>query len=337
MDIKVKRPGFPNVHGGPPVSGQRPDGGDGGKVGRTLPQSSGASPLPPSGGEKKKIPLQDGQLENPNQGVTKFLDLFSSNDGAKAPGKKGVGVSAFGGRKDLAGNAGEVLVSAPRPQVVTTWKSNGRPVREKLSDGTENVIAYDPTGTPRRFPDKRITTIPITGDMFKQTIPGWRRQQLEASAKLLMDRYKRPPPSGRGRPIMDYRDLGRMLREIASWKGMTNTEKAYLWSEVATKRRKELTIVNDYVPRAVIDSRSPENTANHIVLPFHDGYHGPMAAMSDEEALRRINDHESILGINMNAGDTEASIRMVRTFRAAYVSFEAFAEAWNANFVQSNR
>ena len=140
---------------------------------------------------------------------------------------------------------------------------------------------------------------------------------------------------------MDYRDLGRMLREIASWKNMTNTEKAYLWSEVATKRRKELTIVNDYVPRAVIDSRSPENTANHIVLPFGDGYHGPMAAMSDEEALRRIIAHESIsifniINFNMNPGDTEASIRMVRTFRAAFVSFEAFAEAWNANFVEPN-
>lgn len=209
------------------------------------------------------------------------------------------------------------------------------------------ITVTGPDGKPVRFSNELVTQLPITIETFREKIPAWRREQINKTVRTLVAEYGQTTDekgNRLSRPRLNYRNLGGILDKLTEARDLTHLEKAFAWSVLAWMRRtpgkpSEIDVTNDFVNPDVIDSRSPGNTANHIVIPFTDPYHAPLSMLPHEVAVEEINRHEStLLGVrtpfNFNLGDTMASFGSVAAFRAFREGgFEAFAEEWKNRFV----
>lgn len=190
----------------------------------------------------------------------------------------------------------------------------------------------------------------------------YRRMYLEDQATRYINAAD-TDPSTRERTL-DYNSFAGILNHLSDRNDLNDLEKAYVWSTVANRKGDaggltaqgfsggDYTISLDGSKDEIRDSHPTRawNTPNHSVLSFMDGYHGfgnptpgdnqSLAYLSREEANRRINDHESVFGVNVNQGDTQASMRLVAAFRQYRTSdwgdkFEAFANEWQIQMLET--
>jgi hypothetical protein len=234
---------------------------------------------------------------------------------------------------------------------------NGRLSRlENLQTGEEYVVAYDKTGRAHYFKDQPVRWLNVGQREIDRQIPAWRRQQLEGTAKRLINRYGGGAPNKSFKPKLNFRDFGQMVREIASWANLTELEKAYTWSCVMRLKGdpKGLSgaftsgyyrISLDGLPNSVRDSdpgRESNSPAHVLIDLMYDSYHGQLANLSFADAVATIRDHEGNLvgdiprpGGQVNPGDINASTATVRAEQALLKGgFVEFARVWCEQFVE---
>jgi hypothetical protein len=164
-------------------------------------------------------------------------------------------------------------------------------------------------------------------------------------------------------PSLDYNSFAGILNHLSGRNDLNDLERAFVWSSIADRKGQADNWQNRFVDgdySIALNGSKDEirdsqpfrdwNTPNHSVLSFRDGYHGfgnphpgesqSLAYLSRDEANRRIRDHESILGVNLNEGDIQASTRLVAAFRqyreADWGSkFESFASEWQIQMLET--
>jgi hypothetical protein len=168
-------------------------------------------------------------------------------------------------------------------------------------------------------------------------------------------RLRATPVSSRALPVLDYRDVGNILNDIANDNQLSEPDRAYVWTKIADHK---LTSTRDRdgalyfaategARPAVIDSNQAFDSPGHAFVGFADRYHGRMAMMSEAQAIATIRDHENNEGglagrilrktpaWHYNTGDFSASMRTVEALRAYRAGgFAAFAATWNRLFVE---
>jgi hypothetical protein len=208
-----------------------------------------------------------------------------------------------------------------------------------------------------------------------KTLSTQQKNQLDAWAKRLIEKHQttyevsRLPSSGAGvsgqyvTRELDFHDIRDILIDIKHTRGVSDLEKAYVWSKIASMRGKssENRLIGNLeggyyglslqgANPAVIDDHRTRNTPNHALLPFTDTTHGfgfsadgtpGMGHLSQRDAFARIDQREAgFFGfIFPNRGDVNASKAIIRAFHAflyapASHQFEAFANTWIAGFVR---
>ncbi len=170
------------------------------------------------------------------------------------------------------------------------------------------------------------------------------KRQIELSlyARSLMQKYAADGS-------INFTEFGNMLYDIM--RSPTNTlESCNVWTTIA-RMKENYSISNVGIIEDNIDSFRPGTTHGHVVVGFDDGYHGPLAMLTIDEAYNRIVEHENneggiiggvVRGIvgtfngkgNFNSGDATASLNLVRALRKFRESgFSEFAREWNRRFL----
>jgi hypothetical protein len=184
----------------------------------------------------------------------------------------------------------------------------------------------------------RTLPVDVTADM-----PQWRLDELQGRADALWLHNK---ASG---DKVDFNEFGSMLYDVAAMADLTEREKTIVWTFVAHALDKHSVSLHGLRSENK-DSYRPGDSAKHIVIGFSDGYHGPLAMLSPEEAEMKIQQHEQnefgtlgaigrkILSLGgkpkINEGDITASRNQVVALRA-YIDggFSAYARTWNQLYV----
>lgn len=169
-------------------------------------------------------------------------------------------------------------------------------------------------------------------------------------------------PTTRERSL-DYNSFAGIQNHLSDRRDLNDLEKAFVWSDVADRKgtannstnrfeNAEYSISLDGSKDEIWDRQAFDirkwNTPNHSVASFMDGYHGfgsadgerGMAYDSREVANRRIEKHESFMGVNLNEGDTQASKRLVQSFRAYAAAdwgnkFATFSNEWQTQMLET--
>jgi hypothetical protein len=204
----------------------------------------------------------------------------------------------------------------------------------QLARSGETLLAQN-TGGRSSIP--RIPFNPYEG------VSPQRQTQLNHAAQSLLDRYSRDGS-------LSFTDFGDMLNDISAMGGLNTREKANIWTTIAN-RKDNYNIVNDGLLPDNIDSFRSGTSAGHIVIGFNDGYHGPLANLTLDEAFNEIIRHEenegglvgragrAVIGTlngngSLNTGDATASLNQVRAFHAFNEGgFAAYADEWNQRFL----
>jgi hypothetical protein len=222
------------------------------------------------------------------------------------------------------------------------------PTSEPGRDAPETLIAQA----------ARVDRVPDSVNFDR--INNYRRMYLEDQATRYINAAD-TDPSTRERSL-DYNSFAGILNHLSGRPDLNDLEKAFVWSTVADRKGDAggltargfsggaYTISLDGSKDEIRDSHPTRawNTPNHSVVSFADGYHGfgfdngrpGLAYETREEANRRINAHESIGPVNVNGGDTQASMRLVAAFRQYRTSdwgdkFEAFANEWQIQMLET--
>ncbi len=224
----------------------------------------------------------------------------------------------------------------------------------------------DPSTSDRDASDRNISEVLVaqaaTGipdSVNFGRIDSDRRMYLdEQAARYISAGDTDPKTSARS---LDYNSFAGILNHVSDRRDLNDLEKAYVWSSIADRKGQadnwkngfqngEYSISLDGSKDEIQDSHPGRawNTPNHSVTSFADGYHGfgfdngqrGLAYESRDEANRRISEHESFLGQNLNAGDTQASQRLVAAFRQYRTSdwgdkFESFANEWKIQMLET--
>jgi hypothetical protein len=234
------------------------------------------------------------------------------------------------------------------PAVVGTFEKDGRVVREDMSSGPDVVIAYDNQGNPHRFNDEPITKLPVDFN----AIPDWRAQQLNESARGLIDKYYNQPNAPDHE--LSFGDIANIMKDISQRQDLTEVEKCALWTQVhGIMGREELDITADDEKPEMVDSWKGSSDPWHALIGLNDGYHADrLVNMSPEDASKAIFEHEDskegedagltwraarfLLGINQ--GDINASEGQLQALRQLREqgTFAAYAQEWGRQFVRKD-
>ncbi len=253
------------------------------------------------------------------------------------------------------------MADTPKPQsdgdkVVSKVEQNGKVVREHLKSGDDLVVAYDDKGKAHRFPDEKITKLPV--DM--KSIPDWRVKQITPEADKLIKKYTEPKlPDGSADGRLSFHDMSSMMKDIGKMDNLTEVEKCKLWSEVRIKMQKnDVTILDADEKSKMIDSWKGSDDPWHALITMDDGYHGnKLINMSEKDATAAIKDHENggeadkmgfwrglkwnaaKFALGVNTGDIEASEGQLRALRElrSKGTFSAYADEWTKQFVREDR
>jgi hypothetical protein len=226
-------------------------------------------------------------------------------------------------------------------------------------------MADTPVSTPDRDASETLIAQARGGGLPDSVnfgrIEHYRRMYLEDQATRYINAAD-TDPSTRQRSL-DYNSFAGILNHMAGRNDLNDLEKAFVWSTIADRKGEASNLDNRFLNghySISLDGSKDEirdsqplrewNTPNHSVLSFMDGYHGfgnprpgenqSLAYLDRDEANRRIRDHESFLGVNLNEGDIQASTRLVAAFRQYRTSdwgdkFEAFANEWQIQMLET--
>lgn len=235
--------------------------------------------------------------------------------------------------------------------VVSTVSQNGKVVREKMECGVDNVVAYDEKGQAHRFPDNKITKLPVDFS----AIPDWRLKQVNSQADGLISKYRDGlTPDGKKDGQISFNDISNIMKDIGKMENLTEVEKCRLWSEVRGKLGGASILDKDEKPE-MIDSWHGSKDPGHALIRMDDGYHGNfLINKTPEEASKAILAHEdgtddtkrslvgeamfrgALLVLGINKGDiyaSEGQLRALRELRSKG-TFSAYAEEWTRQFVR---
>lgn len=243
-----------------------------------------------------------------------------------------------------------------RNEVVSTVMKDGRVVRERMECGPDMVVAYDESGTAHRFPDEKVTKLPVDFSV----IPDWRLKQVNETAyDLIESRMKGLRPDGGPDGMISFNDIADIMQDISKMDNLTEVEKCRLWSEVRNVlQERDVPILDADEKPEMIDSWKGSGDPWHALITLSDGYHGNrLINMSREEASAAIAEHEdgaeadqmgffrgllwrgahAILG--RNEGDVKASEGQLEALRAlrSQGTFAAYAAEWRNQFVRTDR
>lgn len=241
-------------------------------------------------------------------------------------------------------------------QVVSTETKDGKVVREHMECGPDYVVAYDDQGQAHRFPDQKITSLPVNFS----SIPEWRLKQFNETAyKMIESRMVGLRPDGGPDGMISFNDCADMMKEISKMTDLTEVEKARLWSEVRNVMQERAVPILDADEQTdKIDSWKGSRDPWHALITMNDGYHGnTLINQSPEKASQAIRAHEegaetknmgwwgafkwnaakTIFGTN--TGDINASEGQLAALRAyrSEGTFAAYAAEWERQFVRPDR
>jgi hypothetical protein len=199
----------------------------------------------------------------------------------------------------------------------------------------KTVTWYRADGTPVVEINEKITQLPLDSRLG---VDPERQKQLDSTAEQLLKSHTE------GKPI-NFNDIGQILEAIAKNSNLTEKEKANVWHTIADHvNDRSTTWSKDGANPFVLNSNRTWRIA-HEVFSFEDGYHASYLKNSDEEANRRL--------INHNMGSTTEDyfwrvgpsahnditneiasryqIQCLKSFMKG--GFQAYADQWNAYFV----
>ena len=254
-----------------------------------------------------------------------------------------------------AGAAGE-RQATKADSAVTRVVQDGKVVREHRNSGDDVVIAYDDKGTAHRFPDTKISKLPVDFS----SIPDWRVKQITAQTDGLLKKYTDPKmPNGQPDGKMSFHDLSNIMKDIGKMDNLTEVEKCRLWSDVRVQMQsKGVPILDADETKKMIDSWKGSDDPWHALITMNDGYHGNrLINMSEKDATAAIQEHENggeadkmgfVRGLmwktdkavyGVNTGDIEASEGQLRALRElrSKGTFSAYADEWTRQFVRQDR
>lgn len=241
-------------------------------------------------------------------------------------------------------------------QVTGTVIKDGRVVREHMQSGPDMVVAYDEQGNAHRYPDEKITGLPVDFS----SIPDWRLKQMNETAYKLLEKYMiGSTPIGGPDGMISFHDVASIMKDITKMDDLTEVEKCRLWSEVRNvMHERNVPVLDADEQSEKIDSWKGSGDPWHALIVLNDGYHGnTLINMTPEEASQVIRDHEegsetqnmgwfdalkwktAKLVLGTNTGDIEASEAQLRALRElrSQGTFAAYAAEWERQFVRTDR
>lgn len=310
-----------------------------------------ASQIQNDGADAAPDRLTPADVADLNMGGTK--DPKDFNRTYKAAVERAVSGTAL---KPFDGDCAPTISAGADDQVVSVVQKDGRPVRERMKNGPDTVIAYDEEGNAHRFRDEKITVLPV--DFSK--IPEWRLKQMNETAYKLIEKYmKGATPTGGPDGMLSFNDISDIMKDIGKMDDLTEVEKCRLWSEVRNVMQdRKVPVLDADEKREMIDSWKGSSDPWHALITLNDGYHGNrLINMSPQDASRAIQAHENgaeadsmgffrgllwrgakmVYGVNQ--GDINASegqLKALRELRRGG-TFAHYADEWQKQFVRTDR
>ncbi len=268
----------------------------------------------------------DGQ-EKPLQATTyydngnKRSETFYGHEGSIQSNYENDGKRLNDLSHDRSGNVtAEMTYQYDGEQLVTSVNSSGK----------EYVYAVDSDGRVHRFSNSIPAILPM--DLFTG-IPDWRQQQLDAIADTLVE-----DTLGNGQ--IDFIGFGNILTRLGERKDLTEQEKANVWGTIVGRAKnadnpKHFDASTNRANPAVKDNEQNINIW-FAILPFNDGYHGPLANLDEDRARNYIQLQERLgqtreqfkptVGASVSIGQVAALRALLQGGMAAY------AREWNLRF-----
>lgn len=241
-------------------------------------------------------------------------------------------------------------------RVIGSATKDGKVVREHMLTGPDMVVAYDDQGNEHRYPDEKITSLPVDFS----SIPDWRLKQMNDTAYKLLENYMiGATPIGGPDGMISFHDVANIMKDISKMDDLTEVEKCRLWSEVRNvMQERDAPILDADEQSEKIDSWKGSGDPWHALIVLNDGYHGnTLINMTPEDASQAIRDHEegsetknmgwfdslkwktAKLVMGTNTGDIEASEGQLRALRElrSQGTFSAYAAEWERQFVRTDR
>ncbi|MDZ4838124.1 MAG: hypothetical protein SGJ27_30445 [Candidatus Melainabacteria bacterium] len=325
---------------------------------------SAAGQVKPQADEIEGQPVNVQVYQNPKDfasSLTTAVEKQDQKDGAILQRIEG-GAAPFQlvadagfGKPQVDAGADQAGKPVANDAVTSRVEQDGKVVRERTPGG-DVVLATDDKGKIHRFPDEKITKLPVD---FK-SIPDWRVKQITSQADGLIKNYTDPKmPNGRPDGKLSFHDMSSMMKDIGKMDNLTEVEKCRLWTEVRIKmQQKEVPILDADEKEKMIDSWKGSDDPWHALITMNDGYHGNhLINMSEKDASEAIKKHENggeadkmgfvrgmmwktaktVLGVN--TGDVEASEGQLRALRElrSKGTFSAYADEWTRQFVRNDR
>lgn len=242
-----------------------------------------------------------------------------------------------------------------RNSVTSTVEQNGRVVRERMECGPDMVVAYDDQGKAHRFPDEKITALPVDFS----SIPDWRLKQMNQDAtQLIRNYFTEKTPTGGPDLSLSFHNISDIMKDISKMDQYTEVEKCRLWSEVRNiMQDRSLNVLDADEKKEMIDSWKGSGDPWHSLITLNDGYHANrLINMSPEDASKAIRDHEegaetkdmpwyraamwntAHFFLGTNTGDVNASEGQLHALRALRNggTFAAYADEWTRQFVRTD-
>jgi YD repeat-containing protein len=198
------------------------------------------------------------------------------------------------------------------------YDDKGNLLRRKAPSGRQYTYSRNPADpkNPVEQVDRKVTQLPHNPYVG---VPEWRQKQLNERAQSLIDKHTKDGP-------IDFCGFADLMDDITNMKDLTENEKVNVWTTIAAKRGNGVPFSTDCANPEVLDTFNPNTDIWHAIIGFTDGYHAPMAHMSNAEVGLRIGVHEGLgqgadqlrvgPGAQVNRGDMKASSYQVTSLKA---------------------
>lgn len=231
----------------------------------------------------------------------------------------------------------------------------GGPIIEDKCQDRRVVVAHDEQGNEHRFPDQKITSLPVDFS----GIPDWRLKEMNTDATSLIRNYlTEKTPTGGPDLMLSFHNISDIMKDISKMDKYTEVEKCRLWSEVRNlMQERGVNVLDSDEKSEMIDSWKGSGDPWHSLITLNDGYHADrLINMNPEDASKAIRDHEEgaetkdmpwyraavwntahfVLGTN--TGDINASEGQLQALRALrnQGTFSAYADEWTRQFVRTD-